>query len=184
MSDLNIANRYATALIELAEEKNSFESVSADVQLVFNTLKTSRDLRVVLDSPVIKRENKFSVLSEIFSGKISADSMNFLEFIVHKQRENLLYMIMQRFLSMNDIKQGIVNAEVKSSVEFVDEHKSKLQKKLEEFTGKKVRISFSLDKELIGGFTVRIDDTIIDASLKHQLELLKEQFLKGNTSLN
>lgn len=184
MSDLNIANRYATALIELAEEKKIFEAVSEDVDLIYNTLKSSRELRVVLESPVIKRENKHSVLSSIFSNRISKDSMNFISFIVEKQREDLLYNIMQRFLKMRDERLGIVDAEVVSSIELIDEHKIKIEKKLQEYTGKKVRISFSLDKELIGGFKVRIEDTIIDASLKHQLANLKEQFLKGNTSLN
>lgn len=184
MSDLNIANRYATALADLAEEKKSFDTIASDIELVYNTLKASRDLRTMLDSPVIKHEIKLSVLKEIFTSRISKDSLNFLEFIIDKQRENLLFQIMQRFLRMRDERMGIVNAEVTSSVELPDDQKIKLEQKLEKFTGKKVKISFSLDKELIGGFTVRINDTIIDASLKHQLEILKEQFLKGNNSLN
>lgn len=184
MSDLNISNRYATALIELAEDKKVFAGISADIELIHNTLKSSRDLRKILDSPVIKNEKKFSILSEIFENKISKDSLNFMQLIIEKQRENLLYLITTQFLRMRDQRQGIINAEVISPIEFAEEHKMKLEKKLESFTGKKVRISFSIDKELIGGFTIRIEDTIIDASLKHQLQILKDQFLKGNTSLN
>lgn len=180
MGILNIANRYANALMEFAIEKELLEKVSADVDLIYNTLKASRELQVLLTSPVLKQDKKLGILEDIFSNKISGEVLTFLHFIIKKNREDVLFQMMKQYLELRDQKLGIINAEVTSSLELIDEHKEKLRMKLEDYTRKKVKISFSLDNKLIGGFVVRIGDTVLDASIKHQLELLKEQFLKGS----
>ncbi|MCU7496725.1 MAG: F0F1 ATP synthase subunit delta [Ignavibacteria bacterium] len=184
MSNYNISSRYANALMQLASEKDLFEQISADMEVVFNTLSSSREFQMMLISPVVKVYDKEQVLLKVFENRISHDSLNFLQFIVRKNRENLLFNIVRQFLSLRDKKLGVVNAEVLSASEFTDEQKSKLTKKLEEYTRKKVRLSLQIDRNLLGGFIVRIEDTVIDASLDHQLELLKSQFMKGDSSLN
>ncbi|MGE5400864.1 MAG: ATP synthase F1 subunit delta [Ignavibacteriales bacterium] len=184
MSNLNISSRYASALMQLASEIDTFQQVSADMELVYNTIRDSRELQVVLLSPVIKSEDKSRVLTGIFETRVSTDSLSFLHFVIKKNREHLLFNIIRQFLVLRDQKLGVVNAEVYSVVDLTDDLKEKLSKRLEEYTKKKVRLSFSLKNELLGGFVVKINDTVIDASLSHQLELLKEQFLKEGSSPN
>ena len=62
-----------------------------------------------------------------------------------------------------------------------DKHESE---KLEAFSGKKIDAKFSVDPSIKGGFVANIDDTIIDASIKRQLELLYDNFRKGSFSTN
>jgi len=59
-----------------------------------------------------------------------------------------------------------------------------LQSRLEKILNKKVRLNFKIDLDLVGGFIAKVGDTLYDASIKHQLELLKKQFLTGELSLN
>ncbi|MGE5432880.1 MAG: ATP synthase F1 subunit delta [Syntrophomonadaceae bacterium] len=184
MSNYNISSRYANALLQLASEKDLFQQISADMDMVYNTIRSSREFQVMLSSPVVKTSDKEQVLLKVFESHISHDSLNFLQFIVRKNRENLLYNIIRQFLDLRDKKMGIVNAEVTSASELSDEQKSKLTKKLEGYTRKKVRLSMQVNRNLLGGFIVRIEDTVLDASLNHQLELLKEKFLKGDSTLN
>jgi len=184
MSNINISNRYATALLELAEEKKSLEEIAVDVELVKNTLFGSKQIQLMLLNPIIKSEKKLQILTEIFKGRVSDEILDFMLFILKKNREDLLTMIIKRFLELRDERLGIVDAKVLSIVEFTVEQKKKLQQKLEEVTKKKIRITFSQDKNLIGGFIIKLKDTVYDASIKHQLELLKENFLKGNIQQN
>jgi F-type H+-transporting ATPase subunit delta len=184
MSDLNISNRYAHALMNLADEKDSLANISDDIELLNKTFSSSRQLQLMLVNPIIKSEKKLNILTELFKDKISYDVMEFMKFVIHKNRENLLFKIVKQFIVRRDIKLGIINAKVISSVDISDEQKKILQQKLEDYTSKKVRISYSFDKKIIGGFIIRMDDTIIDASLKHQLDLLKEKFLEGSISVN
>ncbi len=176
MSVYRISYRYANSLILLAEEKNIFEKISADADLVFNTLNGSKELRAVLKSPVVKIEIKKSVVEKIFEKKISSETLSFINFVLEKNREDILFDIFKEFLALVDKKNGVVKARVVSAVDLNDVLKQKMVDDLEKKTNKKVSASYSVDANVIGGFIVRIEDTVYDASVKHQLSLLRKRF--------
>jgi len=184
MADFRILHRYATSLLETSLEKNNLEVVTSDIQLLVKTLEQSKELQLMLKSPVVRPETKLNILKEIFSKKISKDSMDFVEFVVSKKRESLLNSIGKRFLELRDDHLGIANVFVTSATEFSSEQKSVLQGRLEKILDKKVRLNFKTDSNLVGGFVAKVNDTLYDASISHQLELLKKQFLTGEISLN
>ena len=184
MADFRVLHRYATSLLETALEKKNLEVVTPDIQLIVETLKQSRQLENMLESPVIRPELKLKILKEIFNDKISKETMDFIEFIVSKKREKLFQSIGRRFLELRDEHLGIASVEVTAATEFTNEQKSVLQERLEKMLDKKVRLNFKTEKELVGGFIAKVGDTLYDASIKHQLELLRKQFLTGDLSLN
>jgi len=184
MADFRILHRYATSLLETAIEKNNLDVVTSDIRFLVETLDQNRQLQVMLDSPVVRPETKLSVMKEIFANKISKDSMDFIEFVISKKREGLLNSIGKRFLELRDDHLGIANVFVTSVTEFSNEQKNVLQGRLEKILDKKVRLNFKTDLNLVGGFIAKVDDTLYDASIRHQLELLKKQFLTGDISLN
>lgn len=181
MSTLNITSRYAKALLEIAQEKNNLEQVSKDVESAFNTFKDSKELRQVMSSPVLRNDKKNEILKQIFSNKISHEVLTFLLFIVEKNREEFLYDVLKRYLEMNDALMGIVSADVISPVSMKNDQVNKLKIQLEKFTGKKVKINTRESKNLLGGFIVKIGDTVIDASVDHQLAMLKKKFLEDKS---
>lgn len=184
MADFRILHRYATSLLESSLEKNNLDVVTADMNLIVQALEQSKQLQRMLESPVVKSELKLKIMREIFDKKISKDSTDFMEFIVSKNRENLLGSICKRFLELKDEHLGIANVSVTTAADFTDEQRSVLQGRLEKILNKKVQLNFKTDKKLVGGFIAKVDDTLYDASIKHQLELLKKQFLRGDFSLN
>jgi len=184
MADFRILHRYGTSLLETAIEKNNLDVVTSDIKLLVETLDQNRQLQLMLDSPVVRPETKLSIMKEIFNEKISKKSMDFVEFVISKKRESLLNSIGKRFLELRDDHLGIANVFVTTSTEFSNEQKNVLQNKLEKILDKKVRLNFKTDVKLVGGFIAKVDDTLYDASIKHQLELLKKQFLTGDISLN
>ncbi len=184
MTDYRVSYRYASSLLETAEEKNILEKVAKSIQLIKDVLKDNPPLQRILENPVVKQHVKVSILEEIFKSIIDNDTMNFLRFVVQKNRENFLPGILEKFMELYDVKLGIVNVIVKTAFEFDDEQKKLLKESLEKFLNKNTRIGYTLDKNIVGGFVARIGDTVYDASLRHQLELLKKQFLSGGLSLN
>ncbi|MCW8818606.1 MAG: ATP synthase F1 subunit delta [Ignavibacteriaceae bacterium] len=184
MADFRVLHRYAVSLLETAVEKKNLDVVTTDVQLLVDTLRQNRQLELMLESPVIRPELKLKIMEEVFRKKISKDSMDFIEFVISKQRENLLQFIGNRFLELRDEHLGIADVVVKAATEFTNEQKNLLQSRLEKILNKKVRLNFKIDLDLIGGFIAKVGDTLYDASIKHQLELLKKQFLTGEFSLN
>ena len=183
MSIFNVATRYANALIELASEKDIFSEVSLDIELVYKTLKDSRELRRFLENPIIKSDIKINVLEELFKERVSGDTQYFLNFVVKKNRVDILFDIVKRFTELRDQKLGFVNVQITSSIDLEESQKEIIKKRLEDYTKKKVRLEYNIDEKIIGGFIAKVGDQIIDASVLHQLNQLKKRFTQESISI-
>ncbi len=177
MSSFNISTRYAKAFMEFAEGKNSLEQASDDMIMLEDTLSKSKDLKIVLKSPVISMDKKESIIKEIFAEKVDPLTLDFILFVNKKNRENLLFDISKRYNEIRNIKLNRVEAEVVSSIDFSDEQKNLMLQQLKALSNKEVIPSFKKDETLIGGFTVKINDTVIDASVKQQLKKLRKSLV-------
>ena len=184
MSEFVVSTRYANALMESSQEKGTFESVFEDAKTIKQTLKISKELRHFLSNPTIKSSVKLDALKEIFSGKISDDMRSFLEFLVKKGRENILFDICSRFIDLCNEKLNQAEVTISSAVDLNENQKNELKNKLEGILNKKIIPTFEIDREIIGGFKARIEDTIIDASIQHQLSVLKKQLFEESYPKN
>ena len=174
MSSAIASRRYAAALLDVAEEGDFLVQVTSDLQNIREVLSQSRELQLALKSPLIKGDHKSRILEEIFGSSSCDKTMIFLKLLAHKKRANLLDEVVGEFNILLDEKNGIVNADVKSAVKMNDDQARELVNGLSVRTGKKIRAKMSLDETLIGGFTVKIGDTILDGSVSHQLQLLRK----------
>lgn len=179
MKGTRAAKRYAGALLGLASEMKRTDEVAADMHLIHDWVKSSYDLRLFFKSPIIDHAKKRKTIDILFKGKINELTEHFLFLLLDKGREALTDQIAVEFATLHDQLLGIANADLKAAYDFDAEDKSKVQSKLEELTGKKIRISLGIDKSLVGGFLAQIGDTVYDGSVRRQLEILKQQ-LVGN----
>ncbi len=178
MSNYNVTFRYAEAFTEHAADKGAYAKVIKDVELIYNTLEGSRELRNFLSSPVLKETKKKEILAAIFGDKVSDVTLQFLNFVVDKGRTEMLPEIMQRFLEIRDEKENITDVVLKSAISLDDALADKVKSKMENYTGKKVRFHNVVDESIIGGYTAQIKDTVVDASVKRQLERLKKVLIE------
>ncbi|MEX0609960.1 MAG: ATP synthase F1 subunit delta [Balneolaceae bacterium] len=172
------AHRYAIALLELADENKSVDQTLEDVLLIKNTLEGSRDLLLFLKSPTVKPAKKVAVLEAVFSGKISELVYRFVILIASKGREDILDDITLAFIEKYNEYAGIITVEVRVANAIDDSQLNEITKVLEKTTGKKVNVDLKIQPELKGGMAVKIDDTVIDGTVKHKLEQLEQMFLK------
>ena len=86
MRSVRSAIRYAQALLGLAKEQGSLDAVKADMELILRTLSQNSELRVLMQSPVIRAEKKHAILTELFSGKVEKMTMSFLQLLAKKHR--------------------------------------------------------------------------------------------------
>jgi F-type H+-transporting ATPase subunit delta len=176
MSVFRVSYRYANSLIQLADDKKIVKKISDDAELIYNTLSSSKELRAVLKSPVVKLGEKKNVMEKIFAKKISPESLSFINFVIEKNREDILFEIFKEFLALVDKKNNVIRTKVISAVDFNDKLKQKLIADLEKKTKKTIIADYSINANLIGGFIVRLEDTVYDASVKNQLRLLRKKF--------
>ncbi len=184
MSTYKVSYRYALSLLNTAIDKNVLDNVSKDIGLISSTLENNHQLILALSNPIIRPNIKLTILEAIFKSRINFETMNFLNFLIEKKRESLLVEIAKIFLFLRDEKLGFVNVNVKAAMDFTNEQVDQFKNNLEKLLQKKIRLSFKIDPNIIGGFIAQVGDTVYDASLRHQLELLKEQFLIGGPTLN
>jgi F-type H+-transporting ATPase subunit delta len=184
MSDFSVSTRYARALWELAESEKSFEQVARDVDFTLNTFRDSKDLRNVITSPIISTEKKLKVIDTIFGDKISSTGLKFLKFIILKNREEVFGDILKRFAEIRDEEFGILRVEVTTAYDMPPEQKKELEAKLSDYSGKKIEAVYKKDENIIGGFLVKMKDTVIDASVKNQLEILRKSLREEKVNFN
>jgi F-type H+-transporting ATPase subunit delta len=179
-----VAQRYAQALMDIGTDANMLDRIAKDMLLIEETINGSHELRSVIASHAVRPYQKRKVLEAIFSKHIAKEVSAFIELLVSKGRGEMLIGAAEEFRRLLDLKMNIVVATVTSAVALSENEQSIIHQKLEQITGKKVRTIFSIDPKLRGGFIARIGDTLIDASLKHQLDLLRQQFKTGGAVLN
>ncbi len=184
MSELKVSHRYALSLLENSIEKKILDKVQNDMQLFSDTLNENRNLSLAMENPVIRTEIKKNIIKEIFVKHFQKETIRFLDFVVEKGRETLLLSIADRFLELVDDHLGIVKVKVNVAYDFSDDQRKMLKDKLSKILNKKVELSFSTDPNLIGGFVAKVGDTLYDASMQHQLDLLRKEFVKGSKALN
>jgi len=178
------ARRYTTALYGVSEEKGNTSEVATDIEKILALINSNKDLELFFHSPIVSKNKKLSLINEIFGGNVSKLTMDFMVLLITRRREALLKGIFQDFINLKKEKDGIVDVEVKTSVPLNDDEKSKMKQKIDSFTKLKSNLSYEIDSSIIGGFVAKINDTILDASIKRQLERLKDRFKQGDYILN
>lgn len=171
------ARRYAKALLDLAKERDEVELVLGDIRYINNTIDDSHELILFLRNPIVNNDDKQAVLKKLFDDQLEELTKLFLKLLVRKNRIDILHQVTEAFIDKYNAYAGIVNIEATAAYELDDQQRSSLQQTLEEKTGKKVELDVDIDESLMGGLTVRIGDTVIDGSVKNQLQELEEQLI-------
>ena len=172
-----VARRYAQALAEQAEANGALDTVDGDLDALAQTLDGSRELRAMLQSPVVSRDKKTAVLQSLFGGSLSTLTRDFLDLLVRNEREAVIPGVAQAYRDLRDAARGIVTADVRTATPLDPAEADRLKAALEARSGKTVRMTLSVHPELIGGLVVRLGDTVYDRSVRHQLAELKDQLV-------
>lgn len=173
-------HRYSLALYEAAEQSKQLDAIATDSNNLIEILNSSKDLRLFFTSPVIRSDKKVKFVESLFKEKISVLSLNFIKLLIKNTRENMLADILRGFLDLKNDAEGKIKANVKTAVAADDKEKQKIMESINSFTGKKSIPEFSVNDSLLGGFTIQVKDVVIDASIKRQLENLRNKFKEIN----
>ena len=173
------AIRYAKAILQKANENNTQAVVFGDMQSVSTTIEDSRELQAVLQSPVIKANDKKQALLKIFSGQ-SEITHSLINVLVDNKRTSLLSNVAKSYIDLYNEEQGVKVATVITAIPLSSELESKVMEKVKELTGsEKVTLKNEIDPTIIGGFVLRVGDIQYNASIANQFGNLKREFSKS-----
>ena len=176
MSVQTVARRYASALADVVLERGEAREVQEELLAWEKMFQASPMLQEVFRNPTIALDKKRGVLNKLLErAKPRPTTANFLKVLLQNQRITDLGEINKKFAELLDVRAGMVAAIVTTARSVPENAQQQLHAKLLSLTGKKVRINFKTDPELIGGLVTRIGSTVYDGSVRNHLQLIKEK---------
>jgi len=179
MSLHKITSRYAKSIIELAQEQDILDEVIENAKF-FKEVAKNRDFTSLLKNPVYKPVTKLKVFSALFKNKVNPLFYRFLELVVRKERERLLPLIMDDILLQYKSMQKITDIDLTTASEMPDEFINKLKEVLRKSSliDENMEINTNIDKSILGGFIIRIEDKLIDSSVKTKLKAIEKNIIE------
>ncbi|MFT4644762.1 MAG: F-type H+-transporting ATPase subunit delta [Planctomycetota bacterium] len=179
MANQRLSSRYANSILQLAKEGNILTDVFSDMQLIKKTITDSKDLKLMLNSPIVSAKDKTVVLTKVFGGNVKDLTTKFLSLLISKGREGFLLEISNEFIaeynSIHKIADITLLTAIPATVKIVEEVTSLLTKS---GTYSKVSIKQEVDPKIIGGFVLKMDDQLLDNSIQRKLQVIKKGLQK------
>ena len=168
-----IAERYAMALFELAEEKGELDRVAADLRTVRGMLNESADLRRMCASPVIGLAAKGRAMAGLASrAGLAPITGNFLGLLARNGRLVALGAAIGAFLELLASKRGELTAKVVSAAPLAPGQIDSVSAALKKGLGRSVALETAVDAKLLGGLVVQVGSRMLDGSIKTKLQRL------------
>jgi F-type H+-transporting ATPase subunit delta len=180
MKNQKLARRYAHSLLDLATEQNKLENVLSDMQLIGRVIEDSKELEVILKSPVIKAYQKIAIMKKLFGGSIDILTEKFIELLIKHSRETFLNEVVFSFINLYDIQKDIKTAYITTAQPLNAENLAKLKELTLMIKADSVNIVQKIDESIIGGFKLNVDDYQIDATVVSKLKELKREFSRNS----
>lgn len=178
------ALRYATALVDIAQDSNKINAVEQDLNDLESMIAGSADLQNLIRSPLISRKQQQEAVQAIAAkAKFQDITSNFLALLAQNRRLSMLGGIMNAVRMDMSRRRGEISANVQSAFKLTPAQEKSLKESLEKAVGQAVAIQVEVKEDLIGGMVVTVGSQMIDNSVKRKLERLKIA-MKSNANNN
>jgi F-type H+-transporting ATPase subunit delta len=169
-----IADRYATALFELARDSSAIDGTAADLDRLHAMIDESADLRRLLRSPIFSREQQTRAVEAILErAGVSALTRRFVGVVARNRRLFALEAMIGAFRALLAQYRGEITAQVTTAAPLSQRQREMLEDALKSVLGAKVAIDARTDPALLGGMVVRVGSRMVDSSLKSKLDRLQ-----------
>ena len=172
MADYTTAARpYARAIYTLAKDSNTVDSWGELLNLMA-AVASDASMQKALDNPQLSKEKKGGLMLQVLGDKADQQQQNLVRLMAENGRLKAVQEVADQFEIYRAEAEGKVDAEVISAFALSGEQEQAITEMLKRKLGREVSITTSTDESLIGGVVIKAGDTIIDGSMKSQLESL------------
>lgn len=179
MSDGLIPRRYAKALYKLAVENGDADQIYAQLKRLNFRYTAIDELKRVVLNPYIPDEEKGRVMLEAAGAKPGSSLDKFILLVIRNNRAGFLRKIALSYVNLYRAEHNIAKVEIATASELptkeVDAIVDVVKQRLGDMA---LEVEQTVKPDLIGGFTVKIDDILLDASIKNELKTLRLKLQK------
>ena len=173
-----VAGKYARALFLSAKERNLLDKIHEQMRDLRDLVRKDRSLLDFLGAPQVLDDAKKSLIREVFGPRIERLLVEFLVVLVDKGRVAFLVEIIDEYERMVEAEKGVGRVTVVTAVPLNDKERTQLSGKMAAKTGLTIVLEEKVDRSILGGMIVVLHDEIIDGSVKHGLNLVRDQLDK------
>jgi F-type H+-transporting ATPase subunit delta len=174
MAVTDVSKEYAEALFALAEETGEQRAFMTALETVTAALDEHPELRELIASPAIACAERVETVARCFGALCPETVVSFLQLLCEKGRITLIDACVKEYRRLLDISTSVIVASVTSAVPLNEKETAALAQKLSRTSGRAVQLSCTVDPSLLGGVIVAMDGRVIDGSLRHRLQEVKE----------
>lgn len=173
-----VANRYAVALLSIAREEGKVQEYINEVEQILDVLEQNEGFLRILKDYGLTNEEKKETIDVCFKGKIREYILNTFYVVVDNNRGAIMEDVLSEFIKLSYKELNIKKGYVYTTISLTPEEIKQMEVKTSKMLNATVVLQNKIDKDLVGGFKIQVDDFIIDQSLKHKLADLKDTLLK------
>jgi F-type H+-transporting ATPase subunit delta len=177
MIESQVARRYATALFRTAKRISQTDRILDDLKAIADLLRKDPNLKKFLEAPQILDQYKTELFTTAFKNLVSEALFSFLILVQGKHRIEYLLAMTEEYERLVKEDQGILQAHIITARPLDPVFGNRLKEELEKNTGKRIEMILVIEPKIIGGIIVILGNKIIDKSIRHQLDELKEDML-------
>jgi len=168
---------YARSLLELAQDRGTAESIGQDLSGIAEVLKANPTFDLFLRDPGINGDERMRVINNVLKPSIDPLLANFLGVLNNHQRLGILDQIASAYDDLLDEAMGKIEVDVTTAQRLSPEELEEVRQKISAALKKDAVVHQYVDESIIGGLVLRVEDKLIDASVRSQLETMKRQLL-------
>jgi F-type H+-transporting ATPase subunit delta len=178
MNDSKISVRYSKALFQSAVEKKLLDEVNSDMIFISEICKIP-ETREFLHSPIIPPSKKTEIFHNILGNNVQKVTLSLIDLVVKNGRETYIPAIARVFIHETMKYKGITQSVLTTAVKVDEKAKKQITAMISQLFKTTVDLEEVVDPSIIGGFVLRVDDNMVDASVKNKLRKIKKE-LKGS----
>ena len=172
------ARRYAEAAFELATRDKALDAYADGLDLAAGTLGEGTALEV-LRNPAQPLKQRTEIVDGLFANRVPDQILKLVGLLVERGKVDRIGEVAREYRRLLNRERGVVEALATSAAPLSKDETAALQEKVAKMTGSTVDLRVEVDDSLIGGLTVRVGDTLYDASVRGRLERLRERLVAG-----
>ncbi|GEM_PF-635796 len=177
MDKITIVNKISEGLFESALSNNLVSQFKEDLKFIVFTLKNNNELFTFLTSPFIEYKEKLKTVNQVFNSTLENDMLSFLNLLIEKNLLSYIEVIKTQFEKLSNEHENIIEGTIYTPFELSDNQIKSLELSFSNKLKKTIKFKQKIEKNLIAGIKIILDDTVYEYTINSKLEEAKQNII-------
>lgn len=174
-----VSKRYSNALFSIAKDEDKVDFLLKEIETMLDIFEDNKDFRFIINHPHMPKEEKISLLRNVFDGKVDENIIGLFQVVLNKNRESELVEILSGFVALAKDHLNITTARIISAKTLSSEQIKKILNNISKQLGKTVNYTVEVDEKIIGGLKIFVDGKVFENTIEKTLQDMKKEFYQG-----